>query len=100
VTKAAEARRRAVLLLGALAAALLVAGLLPWVTGGDLTIRLMALPMFLAGLLVTGVALRVHAAGKRVPSAPPVERGCDGCACGQTAGCDTKAALDRSSATG
>jgi hypothetical protein len=99
VTKAAEARRRAVRLLGVLAAALLVAGLLPWVTGGELTIRLLALPMFLAGLMVAGAALRVRALGKVVPSAPPVERGCEGCVCGTSAGCDTASVLNKGSAT-
>ncbi len=98
MTTAVEARRRAVRMLGILAAALLVAGLLPWVTWGALQIRLLALPMVLAGLVVAGAALRVRAAGRRVPSAPPVERGCDGCACGIERGCDTKAALDGSSA--
>ena len=91
----AAARARAVRLLGFLAAALLLAGLVPWVTWGDLTIRLFALPMLLAGLLVTGTALRVRAAGRRVPSAPPVERGCEGCVCGLKTDCDTKTALDR-----
>lgn len=87
-------------LLGALAATLLLAGLLPWVTWGELGIRLLALPMLLAGLVVAGTALRVRAAGRRVPSAPPVERGCAGCVCGLKNGCDTAAALDRSSAAG
>lgn len=79
------------LLLGSLAGALILAGVLPWATGAELTIKLFGLPLFLAGVLVTGAAVRVHAAGKRVPSAPPVERGCDGCVCGLTGGCDTKA---------
>ena len=47
-----KARQRAVLMLGALAAALLLAGGLPWVTGGDSTIRFLALPLLLAGLMV------------------------------------------------
>lgn len=94
-----EARRRAVRLLGALAAALLLAGLLPWVTGGELTIRLLALPMLLAGLMVTGAALRVSAAGKKAPE-PPARLGCDGCVCGQNSGCETAGALDKTSATG
>jgi hypothetical protein len=75
-------------MLGALAAALLLAGVLPWVTGGEATIRFLALPLLIAGLLVLGATLRVHAAGRTpVPSAPPVERGCDGCACGVEGGC-------------
>lgn len=84
---AVRARQRAVRLLVALAGALVLAGLLPWVTDGETTVRLLALPLLLAGLLVTGAALRVRAAGRRQPSAPPVERGCDGCACGVSAGC-------------
>lgn len=98
-TTAGAARRRVVRLLGILAAALLLAGLLPWVTWGELTVRLFALPMLLAGLMVAGAAVRVRAVGRRVPSAPPVERGCEGCVCGLESGCDTKAALDRT-ATG
>ena len=83
-----RARRRAVLMLSALAGAMLLAGVLPWVTGGESTIRFLALPLLLAGLMVLGVTLRVRAAGRRpAPSAPPVERGCDGCVCGRQGGC-------------
>jgi len=83
-----RARRRAVLMLSALAGAMLLAGVLPWVTGGESTIRFLALPLLLAGLMVLGATLRVWAAGRRPdPSAPPVERGCDGCVCGQQGGC-------------
>lgn len=84
---AVQARRRAVRMLGTLAAVLLVAGVLPWVTGGELAIRLLALPFVLAGLLVLGATLRVRAAGTVTPSAPPVGRGCDGCACGVADSC-------------
>jgi hypothetical protein len=85
---AGQARRRAVRNLGALAGVLLLAGVLPWVTGGETAIRLLALPLLLAGLLVLGVTLRVHAAAKApAPSAPPLERGCDGCACGISDSC-------------
>lgn len=87
-------------MLGILAAALLLAGLLPWVTWGQLELRLLAVPMVLAGLVVAGAALRVRARGRRVPSAPPVERGCEGCVCGLNTTCDTKAALGGSTATG
>jgi len=89
-------------MLGLLAGALLLAGVLPWLTGGESMVRLLALPLLLAGLVVTGAALRVHAAGRRVPSAPPVERRCDGCVCGLDGGCATKAddAADRSPAAG
>jgi hypothetical protein len=87
-------------LLGALAGVLLLAGLLPWVTGGETIIRMMGLPLFLAGLMVLGATLRVWRAGRReAPSAPPVERGCDGCVCGLDGGC-TAADRPASSATG
>jgi hypothetical protein len=67
---------------------MLLAGVLPWVTGGESTIRFLALPLLLAGLMMLGVTLRVWAAGRRpAPSAPPVERGCDGCVCGRQGGC-------------
>ena len=97
---AGKARQRAVRMLGALAAALVLAGALPWVTRGDSTIRLLALPLLLAGLMVLGATLRVWAAGRRpAPSAPPVERGCDGCVCGLDGGC-AAAGQSQSSATG
>jgi hypothetical protein len=80
-------------MLGVLAAALLLAGALPWVTGGETIIRLMGVPLFLAGLIVLGATLRVWRVSRRpAPSAPPVERGCDGCVCGLDAGCATAAA--------
>ena len=88
VVTADRARRRAVLILSALAGAMLLAGVLPWVTGGESTIRFLALPLLLAGLMVLGVTLRVWVAGRRpAPSAPPVEGGCDGCVCGRQGGC-------------
>lgn len=80
--------RRATLRLGALAAVLLVAGLLPWVTGGSTGARLVALPLLLAGAGVAAVGLRVRsvlsrqAAARAAYPAPLVERTCDGCACG------------------
>src|SRR5690242_11879743 len=74
-------------MLSALAGAMLLAGVLPWATGGESTIRFLALPLLLAGLMVLGVTLRVWAAGRRAaPSAPPVERGCDGSVCDQQGG--------------
>jgi hypothetical protein len=82
---AGQARRRAVRMLGALAGVLLLAGVLPWVTGGETAIRLLALPLLLMGLVVLGAALRVRTAP--APSAPPLERGCDGCACGIADSC-------------
>ena len=59
-----------------------------------------SLILLLAGLMVLGVTLRVWAAGRRpAPSAPPVERGCDGCVCGLQGGC-TAAGQASSSAAG
>jgi hypothetical protein len=98
---AVEARRRAVRMLGALAGALLLAGLLPWLTWGDATVRFLSLPLFLAGLLVLGSTLRVRAAGRKpAPSAAPVERGCDGCACGLEGGCAAAGQSQSSSSAG
>jgi hypothetical protein len=74
-------RRRAVLLLGGLAGTLVLAGLLPWLTGGETTIRMLALPLLLAGLLVTGAAIRIAVVRRPAP-VTPVERSCDGCSCG------------------
>ena len=76
-----RARRRAVLLLGGLAGSLVLAGLLPWVTGGETTIRMLALPLLLAGVLTTGAAIRVAVVRRPTP-VTPVERTCDGCSCG------------------
>jgi hypothetical protein len=87
-------------MLAALAAALLLAGVLPWATGGESTVRFLALPLLIAGLMVLGATLRVWAVGRRpAPSAPPVERGCDGCVCGLDGGC-AAAGQSQSSAAG
>lgn len=85
-------RRRAVLLIGTLAAALLLAGVLPWVTGGETTIRMLALPMLLAGFVVAGAAVRI-AVVRRPTAVTPVERPCDGCTCGG-GGCAALRATD------
>jgi hypothetical protein len=50
--------------LGLLAATLLVAGVLPWVGGGPLAVRLIAVPLLLLGALA-GVA------AARLPTTPP-----------------------------
>jgi hypothetical protein len=96
VRDAERTRRRAVLLLCGLAGALLLAGLLPWMTGGETTIRMLALPLLLAGLLVTGAAVRVAVVRRPTP-VTPVERTCDGCVCGASGGC---AALGQQPAEG
>jgi hypothetical protein len=74
-------RRRLVLVVGTLAGLLVLAGVLPWVTGGDSTIRFLALPMLLAGLMVSGAAIRIATVRRPTP-VTPVERTCDGCCCG------------------
>src|SRR5918993_108971 len=74
-------RRRLVLVVGTLAGLLVLAGVLPWVTGGDSTIRFLALPMLLAGLMVSGAAIRIATVRRPTP-VTPVERTCDGCSCG------------------
>ncbi|HEX6755046.1 MAG TPA: hypothetical protein VF109_03775 [Mycobacteriales bacterium] len=91
-----KAVRRATVRLGALAGVLLLAGLLPWVTGGTLAARLVALPLLLAGVGIGAVAVRLRSvlmaadpADAAYP-APLVERGCDGCACG-AGGCGSAA---------
>jgi uncharacterized membrane protein YccC len=87
-------RRRALRLVGTLAGVLVLAGVLPWVTGADSTIRFLALPLLLAGLMATGLAIRFAKVRRARPMTPvtPVERGCDGCACGLSKdGCGTAA---------
>jgi hypothetical protein len=93
-----RARRRAVLMLATLAGSMLLAGVLPWATGAESTIRFLAVPMFLAGLMVLGVTLRVWAAGRRPAPAPLVEPACDGCICGRSGTCATDRLTDGSAA--
>lgn len=84
-------RQRALLLVGTLAGVLVLAGVLPWVTGGDSTIRFLALPLLVAGLMTTGLAVRFARARRSTP-VTPVERGCEGCVCGLSKdGCGTAA---------
>jgi hypothetical protein len=52
-------RRSAAIALGLLATTLLVAGALPWVTGGTLTVRLIAAPLLLLGALAALTAARL-----------------------------------------
>ena len=61
-------RRWAAVALALLAAALLLAGGLPWVTGGTLPVRLIALPLLLVGGLAAVTAARLPAA--RLPHRP------------------------------
>ena len=90
-----EVPRRALAQVGGLAALLLLAGTLPWLGGGSLTIRLIGLPLLLAGLVIGGVVglvayrLRQAAELARRPSASAGSGGsggCGGCACG-SGGC-------------
>jgi hypothetical protein len=50
---------------------MLLAGVLPWATGGESTIRFLALPLLLAGLMVLGVTLRVWPPAGAGSVAPP-----------------------------
>lgn len=83
-----EVPRRALAQVGGLAVLLLLAGTLPWVGGGSLTIRLIGLPLLLAGLVIGGVvglvAYRLRQATELARSAPASagSGGCGGCACG------------------
>ncbi|HEY9473802.1 MAG TPA: hypothetical protein VIS06_08115, partial [Mycobacteriales bacterium] len=83
-----EVRRRALAQVGVLAALLLVAGTLPWFGGGSLAVRLIGLPLLVAGLLIGGVvglvAYRLRQASGLARPAPASvgSAGCGGCACG------------------
>jgi hypothetical protein len=52
-------RRSAAVALGLLATTLLAAGILPWATGGTLTVRLIAAPLLLLGALAAVAAARL-----------------------------------------
>jgi hypothetical protein len=65
-----QERRSAAVALGLLAAALLVAGALPWVTAGPLPARLIALPLLLLGGLAGVAAARLPAGRFLHPPAP------------------------------
>lgn len=83
--------RGPVLMLAALAALLVAAGVLPWVAGGSAAARGFAAPLLLVGLFaayVTFRATRPTPTPARTPATPPP---CAGCQCGagtcaQTAG--------------
>jgi hypothetical protein len=64
-------RRSAAIAFGLLAAVLLAAGVLPWVTGGSLAIRLIGVPLLLLGLLAALTAIRLPSVAiPRRPAAP------------------------------
>lgn len=101
----AAARRQITIRLGLLAAVMLVAGGLPWVTAGPLAARLIAVPLLLAGLLAAWVVIRVRAlpagpvrtprpAGTAGTGTGGQPAGCGGCACGG-AGCAAEDAAER-----
>ena len=84
-------------MLGALAAALLLAGAAALGDRRRVDDPVPGVPLLLAGLMVLGATLRVRAAGRTpAPSAPPVERGCDGCVCGLQGGCAAAGQQSRS----
>ncbi|HEY2172506.1 MAG TPA: hypothetical protein VGH85_01715 [Mycobacteriales bacterium] len=68
--------------LGALTAVLLVAGILPWATGGPTVTRVLGVPFLLLGLLAGYATTRLPAVASRatIRTAPPA--GCAGCNCG------------------
>ncbi|MGI8868847.1 MAG: hypothetical protein ACR2F6_08375 [Mycobacteriales bacterium] len=81
--------------LAALAALLLAAGLLPWVSGTPLALRLLSLPFLLAGVILGAAAarmpaVRAHLRGERpIKDWPLLEPGCGapgGCRCGAAPG--------------
>jgi hypothetical protein len=89
VTSARD-RRLAAGMLGVLAAALLVAGSLPWAGSGPLAVRLIALPLLLLGALAAVVAARLPTMASPLrrtasPAARPL--GCANCACGTAPQC-------------
>ncbi len=70
--------------LAALTAVLLVAGVLPWATGGPTVTRVLGIPFLLLGLLAGYATTRLPAVASRTAAAartaPPA--GCAGCNCG------------------
>lgn len=87
--RALDVRRRAMARVGVLAALLIVAGALPWLGGGSLAVRLIGLPLLVAGLLVGLLGYRMRHAPLRVPYPGAAEGtgGCGGCACGADGCC-------------
>ena len=86
----ATVRRRVAVRLGLLGIVILLAGLLPWITWGALTTRLVALPLVLAGLACAGLAGRSWAVARPAAAAVGSDRsdrsdrpaGCGKCTCG------------------
>ncbi len=76
----------------ALAAVLLVAGILPWATGGPAVVRILGVPFILLGLLAGYATTRLPVVASRAATrtAPP-PGGCGGCNCGAGACAQTAA---------
>src|SRR6266511_4442261 len=80
--------RGPLIMLGALAALLVLAGVLPWLTGGSGAARGFATPLLLVGLFAWYAALRAVRAEPAAPPRPATGRdagpagGCGGCRCG------------------
>lgn len=82
-------RRRAIARVGLMAALLVVAGVLPWVSGGPLSVRLLALPLLAAGVFLGAAAFRLHRTLPPMPDAASADTrpaACAGCACGASGG--------------
>lgn len=74
-------------MLGVLAALFLTAGLLPWLTGGTGTARLLAAPLAVIGAAAAYALVRSN----RPQPVPVRAAGCGSCQCGTNAGCATAA---------
>jgi hypothetical protein len=68
--------------LGALTAVLLVAGILPWATGGPTVARVLGVPFLLLGLLAGYATTRLPAVASRAATRTAPPAGCAGCNCG------------------
>ncbi len=83
-------RPRAALRLGTLAALLLCAGALPWITAGPLATRLIALPLLLTGALMAVATVRLRSTPlprRRTAAERPAACVTCACACATSAEC-------------
>jgi hypothetical protein len=82
--------------LGVLAGMLLLAGALPWITGGPQAVRLIAVPLLVTGVMMGAAtaSLRTAPLAGRAGRAGVAEPATAGptCACGATAGCQAGSA--------
>lgn len=74
--------RGPLILLGALAVLMLVAGLLPWLVGGTSAARALGTPLAVAGLLAGYAVLRTSRPPRPAPPRRRPTGGCAGCVCG------------------